>query len=502
MAINTPIGTENYFHILNGRESVVSIVEATQAKAWEMTKEVMDTFVSGDDAAREAFFNAARMGTSDPERKKDFTDKVMELADLWDTKNKAWVKTKDDKSTLVEATLRVIWEDPSEPVYTRLSIKRLKSMFTSLDLPITDPATGAPADKTTLEREWAKFQKDAKGYLQSFNGADLKTKEVSATSKTAFSVTDWRNNTCRWEPLGNYEDLDAAADHDLLNFMPNGFMAHAAHRPDVRHVGFGINNLIHLITEIRTPIRLVGPPGCGKTMACRWVAHKLKMPCELVPCSEALTEEQLFGMFKPEEGQKIVWIDGQLPKIVRQDVGMIIFDEWDHLPPDIASKLHQLLAERRITLQTGEVIRLHDGIRMVFTSNTTGHGNLNRRHGAARIADHAFLSRLPITLRVDYMPEKAEVSLLQNRWGVKAEDATRWIKVCSDSRKAIAEADRDSSKDSADQVLSIRETTAFGELIKAGLDAKTAFGLILNGFSDGDRLVYGQLAEKVFGWTA
>lgn len=476
--------TNKFLPVLNGNESGISLIMVSNGRNFELDDELITTFETNDIGHNDviSWFNKARLGSSDAEVQTEFYNAVRTLISWGDSRKEA---------------VRSLWDDPTAAIYLQLSPGRLAALFKGLGIHNQNTVNMTREEKA---QTLAQFHTNPEEYMKAFRGiAVMGTGETDNVDPNDLVEISGAVSTTKWKTLGNYEEgLD---DFNLNVFNSKGFRAYASHRPDVNRTVLDVNNLINILIKVKTPIRLIGPPGCGKSIVGRWIAKSLKMPCELVPCSEALTEEQLFGMYRPVANGGIEWVDGQLPKICRQAKGLIVFDEWDHLPPDIASKLHQLLAERRFTLQSGEVICLHDGVKMIFTSNTSGHGNLNRKHSAAKVSDHAFLSRLPIAMQVGYMNEAEEVALLETVFNVPNDIATKWVMFANNIRTSVELADQDPSRGAGEQTITIRESMAFGELIKAGTDPKTAFSLVLSGFSHGDRLTYGTTAEKIFGWS-
>ena len=97
--------------------------------------------------------------------------------------------------------------------------------------------------------------------------------------------------------------------------------------------------------DIRLPVMLKGPTGCGKTRFVEYMAHRLKRPLVTVSCHEDLFATDLVGRFLLKKDETI-WMDGPLTRAVRK--GAICYlDEIVEARKDSTVIIHSLTDYRR-----------------------------------------------------------------------------------------------------------------------------------------------------------
>ncbi len=482
-------GQSHLYIPVRGNDKEVFIVRPnnTKARVAKLDKSFFDAFKSNDDAAISNWLNTARFTKTE-----DSINELKEWINYFEAEDKIDIfPSKKHLDAIIS-----IWEEPMTPLYRGLKQAQTLSIMAAFGIVPRNP-DGSDKSHVEIQSVFSDWQQNPDKIAAKFKGVELGDAQNKGTGEEITIPDGVTGKDVVFYKLGKEKGSN---DPKIAGFKPEGFKGAVPLNLNKGTSGanpMGITAVARILVDAQTPVRLVGPPGCGKSIALRWLADKLGLDCELIPCSEALSDEQIFGMFKPIANGGIEWVDGQLTRIVRKGEGMIIFDEVDHLPASIQSKLHQFLAERRITLQNGEVMELTSAIKMAFTANTEGHGNLNRKHGAAKISDHAFLSRLPIVIRVSYMDKEVEKRLLKENYGVSDADAQAWVNMVSATRQAVEQSANNMAASGApDQVLTIRETEAYGELRQIGFTPQMALGAILNGFTVSDNTIYATAATK------
>jgi hypothetical protein len=461
----------NYYVPCPNTKGDIKVKSLTSAKVFDFSQEWIDALLEQppDPAKIEELLKANRLGQFDTATKQTLENNLRN-------------QLKSTKATTMAAYHKALVEIlKDESALDGLRDKAVRGIYETMGYS-TEGLGVSVQSGATLKAQIAEWAVDPVKYDKNRLGDTIDTGLTLTTDGTTFKVEDCVNQTVVWPTLGNVEDNQ----DDLKAFDPRGFTGWSTPHPD-RQIRLGINHLLLMLTKSKQNIRLVGPPGSGKSAVLRYCGLKLKIQTELIPCSAALTEDQVFGMFTIGKDKEIKWTDGQLTRVARMGKGLVIFDEIDHL------------AERRVTLQNGEILTLPKEVMIAATANTTGHGNLNRRHHAAKVADHALLSRLPVTILVDYMPTAIEINLLTTA-GMAQEDAQKLVKIAEEGRRGIKIAESDPSKKSVDQALTLRETLAIAELVSLGSTLPIAFGTVLNGFTPGDRRTYGEAARAHFNW--
>ncbi|OWY18460.1 AAA family ATPase [Thioclava sp. JM3] len=121
--------------------------------------------------------------------------------------------------------------------------------------------------------------------------------------------------------------------------------------------------------DVRMPVMLKGPTGCGKSRFVEYMAWKLKRPLITVACNEDMTASDLIGRFLLDiNGTK--WQDGPLTVAAR--IGAICYlDEVVEARQDTTVVIHPLTDHRRqLPLEKkGELVDAHPDFQVVISYN-------------------------------------------------------------------------------------------------------------------------------------
>lgn len=121
--------------------------------------------------------------------------------------------------------------------------------------------------------------------------------------------------------------------------------------------------------DVRMPVMLKGPTGCGKSRFVEYMAWKLGKPLISVACNEDMTASDLVGRFLLDiNGTK--WQDGPLTTAAR--IGAICYlDEVVEARQDTTVVIHPLTDHRRqLPLEKkGELVDAHPDFQIVISYN-------------------------------------------------------------------------------------------------------------------------------------
>jgi len=191
--------------------------------------------------------------------------------------------------------------------------------------------------------------------------------------------------------------------------------------------------------ESKIPVMLKGPTGCGKTRFLQHMAYLLKRPLITVACHEDLTASDLVGRYLLK-GDDTVWMDGPL-----KDTTVVI---------------HPLTDDRRILPieKKGQIIEAQDEFMLVISYNP---GYQSVLKDLKQSTKQRFMA-----IEFDYPPKDLEIHIVQHEAGVSEGIAQKLVK--------LGEKVRNLRQHGLEEGVSTRLLIYSGELMKKGIDAKTA----------------------------
>ncbi len=210
--------------------------------------------------------------------------------------------------------------------------------------------------------------------------------------------------------------------------------------------------------EVRMPVMLKGPTGCGKSRFVEYMAWKLGKPLITVACNEDMTASDLVGRYLLDaNGTR--WQDGPLTVAARIGA-MCYLDEVVEARQDTTVVIHPLTDHRR-TLpleKKGELVEAHPDFQLVISYNP-GYQNImkdlkqstKQRFGA---------------LDFDYPPAEVEAEIVAHETGVDAKMAEKLVQIAHRARNLKGHG--------LDEGISTRLLVYAGQLIAKGIDPKAA----------------------------
>lgn len=162
---------------------------------------------------------------------------------------------------------------------------------------------------------------------------------------------------------------------------------------------------------------VVGPTGCGKTVAAGQVAESLKVPFNALNCSEGMSETWIWGRQTPTG-----FVAGGPWKAFKEG-GVFLFDEFDSANDNVGCSMHTLLTSSEVHNPiSGETAKKHADCIFIAATNTNGKGGTNAYTGRTRL-DGATLNRFTMyevsydtDLERELCPDK---KLLEVLWDIR-----------------------------------------------------------------------------------
>jgi nitric oxide reductase NorQ protein len=210
--------------------------------------------------------------------------------------------------------------------------------------------------------------------------------------------------------------------------------------------------------ELKLPVMLKGPTGCGKSRFVRFIADRLGLPLITVACQEDLSAADLTGRFLLQGGQTS-WCDGPLTRAVREGA-MCYLDEVVEARADVLTLMHPLTDDRRIlpVERLGEELQAPDEFQVVISYNP-GYQSVSRQ------LKESTRQRF-VTLEFTYPDEETETEIVHTESGCDAQVAAQLVRIGQATRKLRSHGLKEGA--------STRLLVYAGQLIGAGLSMPEA----------------------------
>ena len=227
-----------------------------------------------------------------------------------------------------------------------------------------------------------------------------------------------------------------------------------------------INNEVELYEaayNVRMPMMVKGPTGCGKSRFIEYMAWKLGKPLITVACNEDMTASDLVGRFLlDKDGTK--WQDGPLTTAAR--IGAICYlDEVVEARQDTTVVIHPLTDHRRALPldKKGELVEAHKDFQLAISYNP-GYQSLMK--DLKQSTKQRFGG-----LDFDYPQAELEVSIVSKESGVDSKMAEKLVQIAHRARNLKGHG--------LDEGISTRLLVYAGQLIAKGVDAKSACSMTM-----------------------
>ena len=215
--------------------------------------------------------------------------------------------------------------------------------------------------------------------------------------------------------------------------------------------------------DVRMPVMLKGPTGCGKSRFVEYMAWKLQKPLITIACNEDMTASDLVGRFLLDiNGTK--WQDGPLTVAAR--IGAICYlDEIVEARQDTTVVIHPLTDHRRqLPLEKkGELVQAHEDFQIVISYNP-GYQSLMK--DLKQSTKQRFGG-----MNFDYPDSEVEVEIVAHEGGVEKGLAEKLVQVAHRSRNLKGHG--------LDEGMSTRLLVYAAQLMSKGISAEQACKMAL-----------------------
>ncbi len=209
------------------------------------------------------------------------------------------------------------------------------------------------------------------------------------------------------------------------------------HRQQEKLKSHGLSN--------RRKVLLVGPPGTGKTMTARVLAHELRLPLHTIQVDKLMTK------FMGETSAKL----RQIFDLIRDETGVYLFDEFD-----------AIAGERSLDNDVGEMRRVLNAL-LQFIEQDASDSVIVGASNSPRLLDRALFRRFDDVLYYHLPDALGRQQLMENVLGAFKGEPICWQKVVKESKTLshaeIDHACRDAIKDA---ILQDQQTISEAGLLK------------------------------------
>lgn len=219
-------------------------------------------------------------------------------------------------------------------------------------------------------------------------------------------------------------------------------------------IAYGIAN--------RLPVLMIGETGTGKTSAIRDLAHRTNNSFRRLNLNGSTTVEEFVGKILINR-DGTYWTDGILTDAMRNGHWLLI-DEVNAALPEILFVLQSLLDDDGYIVlaekEDKEVVRPHPNFRIFATMNPF------EEYVGTKELNKAFLSRFPITIKVDYPKPDQEFAIVKVRYPALDDETIKgMIEVAKTTRESRA-------NEEVDFVFSTRDLLQWAQVYQHTMSAR------------------------------
>lgn len=233
-------------------------------------------------------------------------------------------------------------------------------------------------------------------------------------------------------------------------------------------------------------ILLLGPTGCGKTLAAQTVAKAIHPDSNFFYFNLGATQDArsvLIGNTHFNKSTGTLFKESNFVKAIRTPNAIILLDEISRSHHDCVNILMTVLddLQRYLRLdekEDNEVVNVAHGVTFIATAN------VGTEYTATRVMDRALLSRFPVKIEMTPLDKISEFELLKNRLNIKSADQLELLNsICEIADHTRKQIKIDDSK--LTNFIPTRVTVEIAELIVDGFNlVEIAEATIYPNFSD------------------
>lgn len=250
-------------------------------------------------------------------------------------------------------------------------------------------------------------------------------------------------------------------------------------------------------------VLVVGPTGCGKTLAAKSVAKAFTEDDKFFYFNLGSTQDSrssLIGNTHFDKSTGTIFNESTFVTAIRTPGAIILLDEISRAHPDTWNILMTVLDDLQRYLRLdekrdSEVVRVSEGVTFIATAN------IGNEYTSTKIMDRALLNRFNVKIEMEPLDAESEYALLKSRFEITDESMLKTLKdvidIADHTRKLLKQEDAILTN-----FLSTRDTVEMAELLTDGFSLlEIAENVIYPNFeqeggADSERTYVKQLVQK------
>jgi MoxR-like ATPase len=215
-------------------------------------------------------------------------------------------------------------------------------------------------------------------------------------------------------------------------------------------------------------VLMIGPTGCGKTLAAQTVAKSLNRPFFYFNMGSTQdARSALIGNTHFEKDTGTIFSESMFIRAIQTPNAVILLDEISRAHHDAANIMMTVLDSIQRYLRLDErkdnaVINVAKGVCFIGTAN------IGNQYTATRVMDRALLDRFSVKIEMDFLDREAEFNLMVNRYDLDVTDKAVYETVKSICE--IASHTRDQFRLEDGRITNFVSTRAVCEMVELAKD--------------------------------
>ncbi len=215
-------------------------------------------------------------------------------------------------------------------------------------------------------------------------------------------------------------------------------------------------------------VLMIGPTGCGKTLAAQTVAKVLGRPFFYFNMGSTQdARSALIGNTHFEKDTGTIFAESTFIRAIQTPGAVILLDEISRAHHDAANIMMTVLDSLQRYLRLDErkdsaVVKVAEGVCFIGTAN------IGNQYTATRVMDRALMDRFSVKIEMDFLDKQSELNLMVKRFNIDTDNTQLFNTVSSICD--IASHTRDQYRQEDGRITNFVSTRAVCEMVELSKD--------------------------------